>query len=77
MPELCTIYDYMRAHATLLGERILQEYPALHQFDDPVPDHHLGATIRAGLKHGCARLDHADLTGLLYAQGYRKDEIVA
>ena len=23
------------------------------------------------------RLDHADLTGLLYAQGYRKDEIVA
>src|SRR5258706_13477362 len=36
MSELCTIYDYMRAHATLLGERILQEYPALHQFDDPV-----------------------------------------
>ncbi|HXM63140.1 MAG TPA: hypothetical protein VN950_19920, partial [Terriglobales bacterium] len=36
MPELCTIYDYMRAHATLLGERILQEYPALHQFEDPV-----------------------------------------
>jgi phosphoserine phosphatase len=22
------------------------------------------------------RLDHADLTGLLYAQGYRRDEIV-
>jgi phosphoserine phosphatase len=22
------------------------------------------------------RLDHADLTGLLYAQGYRKEEIV-
>src|ERR1700722_14319761 len=36
MPELCTIYDYMRSHAGLLGERILQEYPALHQFDDPV-----------------------------------------
>ena len=36
MPELSTIYDYMRAHATLLGERILREYPALHQFDDPV-----------------------------------------
>jgi len=33
MPELATIYDYMRAHASLLGERILQEYPALHQFD--------------------------------------------
>ena len=27
MPELATIYDYMRAHATMLGERILQEYP--------------------------------------------------
>jgi hypothetical protein len=36
MSELCTIYDYMRAHAALLGERILQEYPALHQFDDPI-----------------------------------------
>jgi len=36
VPELCTIYDYMRAHAALLGQRILQEYPALHQFDDPV-----------------------------------------
>src|SRR5882757_5176332 len=36
MPELVTIYDYMRTHATLLGERILREYPALHQFDDPV-----------------------------------------
>src|SRR5215813_2367295 len=36
MPELCTIYDYMRSHAMILGERILQEYPALHRFDDPV-----------------------------------------
>jgi len=36
MPELCTIYDYMRAHANLLGERILQEYPALHPFDAPI-----------------------------------------
>ena len=36
MPELSTIYDYMRAHAGVLGSRILQEYPALHQFDDPV-----------------------------------------
>jgi superfamily II DNA or RNA helicase len=36
MPELCTIYDYMRSHATMLGERILHEYPALHRFDDPV-----------------------------------------
>src|ERR1700722_20348364 len=36
MSELSTIYDYMRAHSTLLGERILQEYPALHQFNDRV-----------------------------------------
>lgn len=36
MPELSTIYDYMRANASLLGARILQGYPALHQFDDPV-----------------------------------------
>ncbi|MGE5113235.1 MAG: helicase-related protein [Acidobacteriaceae bacterium] len=36
MPELCTIYDYMRANASLLGERILQQFPALQQMDDPV-----------------------------------------
>ena len=36
MPDLSTIYDYMRRHAALLGDRILQEYPALHQFDDAV-----------------------------------------
>jgi superfamily II DNA or RNA helicase len=36
MPELCTIYDYMRANASLLGTRILREYAALHQFDDAV-----------------------------------------
>jgi superfamily II DNA or RNA helicase len=36
MLELTTIYDYLRAHAKLLGERILQEYPALHPFNDPV-----------------------------------------
>src|SRR6201987_5770324 len=36
MSELCTIYDYMRCHAALLGERILEEYPALHQFGDAV-----------------------------------------
>ena len=29
---------YMRCHAILLGDRILQEYPALHQFDDPISD---------------------------------------
>ena len=36
MPGLSTIYDYMRVHAAVLGERILREYPALHQFDDTV-----------------------------------------
>jgi hypothetical protein len=36
MPELSNIFDYMRAHATLLGARIMQQFPALHQFDDPV-----------------------------------------
>jgi superfamily II DNA or RNA helicase len=36
MPELATIYDYMRTYSVELGERILQEYPALHQFNDPV-----------------------------------------
>jgi hypothetical protein len=36
MPELSTIYDYMRANASLLGERILQEYPALHQFNEEI-----------------------------------------
>ena len=35
MPELGTIYDYMRANASLLGERILQQFPALQQMDDP------------------------------------------
>jgi hypothetical protein len=34
--NITDIYAYMRCHAALLGERILQEYPALHQFDDAV-----------------------------------------
>jgi hypothetical protein len=29
MPELSTIYDYMRAYAHLLGTRILEQFPAL------------------------------------------------
>jgi hypothetical protein len=35
MPELSTIYDYMRAQANLLGARILEQFPALHQVQDP------------------------------------------
>ena len=31
MPELSTIYDYMRAYANLLGTRIIEQFPALHQ----------------------------------------------
>jgi hypothetical protein len=34
--NITDIYTYMRCHAALLGERILQKYPALHQFDDAV-----------------------------------------
>jgi hypothetical protein len=34
MSELSTIYDYMRAYAQLLGERILDQFPALHQVHD-------------------------------------------
>jgi len=36
MPELSTIYDYMRANAGLLGACILEKFPALHQFDDAI-----------------------------------------
>jgi hypothetical protein len=45
MAEFSTIYDYMRANSHLLGERILQEFPALHQFDDPVSPR-LGKLLR-------------------------------
>ncbi len=36
MPELDTIYSYMRAWSDQLGQRILQEYPALQRFEDPI-----------------------------------------
>ena len=36
MSELSTIYDYMRSHSGLLGKRILQQFPALHQVGDPL-----------------------------------------
>ena len=36
MPELDTIYSYMRAWSDALGQRILDEYPALHRFEDPL-----------------------------------------
>jgi hypothetical protein len=34
--NITDIYAYIRIHAGLLGERILREYPALHDFDEPV-----------------------------------------
>jgi len=36
MSEITNIYDYMRANANLLAKRILEEFPALHRFKDPV-----------------------------------------
>jgi hypothetical protein len=36
MSELSTIYDYMRSYSGLLGKRILQQFPALHQARDPL-----------------------------------------
>jgi superfamily II DNA or RNA helicase len=36
MPELSTIYDYMRAQSSLLAARILEQFPALHQAHDPL-----------------------------------------
>jgi hypothetical protein len=36
MPELSTIYDYMRSYAWLLGDRILEQFPALRQGHDPL-----------------------------------------
>jgi hypothetical protein len=36
MPELSTIYDYMRSYAWLLGERILEQFTGLQQAHDPL-----------------------------------------
>jgi len=36
MPELSTIYDYMRNYAWLLGDRIFEQFPAPHQAHDPL-----------------------------------------
>jgi hypothetical protein len=36
MEELDTIYSYMRAYSESLGARILEQYPALHRFEDPI-----------------------------------------
>ena len=45
MAQLSDIYDYMRAHAVELGERILSTYPALHQVDD-LPSARLNELLR-------------------------------
>lgn len=36
VPQLATIYDYMKLFSAELGQRILEDYPALHGFQDPV-----------------------------------------
>jgi superfamily II DNA or RNA helicase len=36
VPELDTIYSYMREFAPQLGSRILEQFPALQRFDDPI-----------------------------------------
>ena len=39
MPELKTLYDYLRVNARELGRRILESYPPLHGLDDePAPE---------------------------------------
>lgn len=45
MQQLANIYDYMRAHAVELGERILNTYPALHHVNDP-PSSRLSTLLR-------------------------------
>jgi hypothetical protein len=45
MQQLSNIYDYMRANAVELGERILSTYPALHQVDD-APSPRLNGLLR-------------------------------
>ncbi len=45
MQQISSIHDYLRAHATELGERILRTYPALHQVDD-LPSPLLRALLR-------------------------------
>jgi hypothetical protein len=34
--NITDIYSYMRRYSDLLGNRILQEFPALHRFEEPV-----------------------------------------
>jgi hypothetical protein len=36
IPQLETIYDYTKMLSRELGERILEDYPALQEFQDPV-----------------------------------------
>ena len=45
MRQLSDIYDYMRANAAELGERILSTYPALHQVDQS-PSPRLSCLLR-------------------------------
>lgn len=73
MPELYTIYDYMRANAGLLGARILKEYPALHQFGDPLSNQIEGLLRRpfpaqAIAMMGLAKRWQQNRTGMVIAE---------
>jgi len=73
MPELLTIYDYMRANASLLGARILLEYPALHQFEDPVSPRienllRKSFPAQTNRDHGTCKRWHEAQTGMVVAE---------
>lgn len=73
MSELSTIYEYMRANAALLGARILEEYPALHQIGDPLSPRMKGLLRRpfpaqAIAIMGLAKRWHQARTGMVIAE---------
>ena len=45
--KLTDIYSYLRANANLLGARILEQFPALHQFDEAVSPRVEGLAAKA------------------------------
>lgn len=73
MTQLSTIYDYMRTNASLLGTRILEEYPALHQFGDALSPRIEGLLRRpfpaqAIAIMGLAKRWHQARTGMVVAE---------
>lgn len=73
MPELSTLYDYMRTYASLLGERILDQFPALHQVHDSLSPRMEGLLRRpfpaqAIAIMGLAKRWHKARTGMIVAE---------